>query len=119
MSLIDVELSNIIFKRLHQRPINVAPGQYTVLRALQPKGGTEKDIDALTDRVAAQALVIQALVIQALVTYLETSPGFDGKKFAQILHDIDAADGVVDGKIGAQRPPKPEAKAPKTVPKAR
>ncbi len=114
MSAIQYALGEILFKRLHNRPIDVAPGQYAVLRALQPKGGTEKDMDALQDRVAAQALVIQALV-----SYLESSPGFDGQKFAQILHDIDAADGVVDGKIGTPRAEKPAPKQAKSLPKPR
>lgn len=68
------------------------------------------DFDALSDQVAEMALVLQSLT-----RYLDEKGEINAQRFMEIMTEIDADDGEVDGKLS-----KPKRKVPKvSLPKAR
>ncbi len=60
--------------------------------------GVAEQLAALADQVASQALLLQALV-----SYLEDDPNFDKSKLREIMHNLDAVDGTLDGKLGGRK----------------
>ena len=60
--------------------------------------GVSEQLAMLADQVASQALLLQSLI-----SYLEDDPNFDGRKFREIMHNLDAADGEIDGKLGGRK----------------
>lgn len=51
-------------------------------------------INGLEDELAEAALLLRSLYV-----YLKEQPGFDAKRFAAIIDQVDAADGAKDGKV--------------------
>lgn len=75
---------------------------HNVSQALRKRPGEsaalEEALAMLSDQLASQALLIQALLC-----YLEDSSDFDKAKFREIMLNLDAADGEVDGKLGGRK----------------
>lgn len=55
-------------------------------------------IEAMADQLASQALLLQSVL-----AYLSQMPGFDAAKFQALMHELDASDGELDGKLGGRR----------------
>ncbi|CAG0974245.1 hypothetical protein PLCT2_01527 [Planctomycetaceae bacterium] len=60
--------------------------------------GVSEQLAMLADQVASQALLLQSLI-----SYLEDDPNFDKTKLREIMNNLDAADGVIDGKLGGRK----------------
>ncbi len=60
--------------------------------------GVSDQLAMLADQVASQALLLQSLI-----SYFEDDPNFDKARLREIMHNLDAADGEVDGKLSNRK----------------
>lgn len=74
----------------------------------------EERIEQLEEQVGELALLCRSLL-----TLLRENGTVDPEQFQEVLHRLDAEDGMVDGKISESKPPVEEQEPPEPPPKPR